>query len=268
MLKKKSIFDRYLKKDTHPVISTRPEHDIMSEWSSQKQLGDIFGKEIDSFTMGERKARLYDYRPNNYSMKIPLKAKLSLPPLEDKAVKLGFRYKIKPTKTWKGLIVFNYHGFTVEFTTKSLILYQTERQTRVICCKKDIDKVTESIIDKFLNTARKIQRQFGIKVKLNEWEWYRKEIGLKDDKLRRIDREIFIHDDVFKKVYEKETEFYDEVYVKNYISNRALEDLAPFLAQQMNDIRTILLGFQKRDVALENAILLIAQTLKKLEGKI
>lgn len=118
-----------------------------------------------------------------------------------------------------------------------------------------------------MDVAKKLQREFKVKLNLSKWKWHRKEIGLKDDKLQQISPKILIHDDVFKKVYEKETEFYDEVYVKNYISNRALEDLSPFIAQELRDIKNILIGFHKENLATSNAILLIAQTLKKLEEK-
>jgi len=163
------------KKPPHPHVSTRTSNEIMNEWVSKKLVDDRFAKETISLTMREKPSRFYIYRPNNYSIKIPLKAKFSLDKRSEKV------FKIKPIKNWNKFILKNYYGFTVEVTSKSLILYMTTKLSRMVSSKDDIDKVTESIIDSFLKVVARLRKEFKIKADAKKWKWHRKEIGLKDD---------------------------------------------------------------------------------------
>ena len=60
------------------------------------------------------------------------------------------------------------------------------------------------------------------------------EIEIKGEEfIDSLPRDLIIHDTVFKKVYEQGVEFKGVPYVKNYIKNRALEDVSPIISDQL-----------------------------------
>ena len=56
------------------------------------------------------------------------------------------------------------------------------------------------------------------------------------DYLDKIPEDMIIHDTIFKKVYKKKVEFYDPIYVKNTVTNLALKDFAPEIAESINSL--------------------------------
>ncbi len=67
------------------------------------------------------------------------------------------------------------------------------------------------------------------------------EIGIHgDDYLDKIPPEMVIHDTYFKKVYKEKVEFIGEESVKSYIQNRAVESIAPEIAQSINSLHTLI----------------------------
>lgn len=86
-------------------------------------------------------------------------------------------------------------------------------------------------------------KQFRIFLPFEKIVWSRHEDFIKGEEyIDSIPAEVIIHDTVFKKVYKKGIEFTgglnDEptVKIKNYIKNRAIEDIAPDLAKAMNNL--------------------------------
>ena len=97
--------------------------------------------------------------------------------------------------------------------------------------------------------------------------WERAEEMIKGDEfIDRIPRNLVLHDTVFKKVYPDETEFLTRkggeasLYVKNYIKNRALEEVAPAIVAELSRLHELvevridpveaLMGELRRRVAL------------------
>jgi len=56
------------------------------------------------------------------------------------------------------------------------------------------------------------------------------------DYLDRIPEEMIIHDTVFKKQYKKKPEFYEPVHIKNIVTNNAINDIAPDIADSINNL--------------------------------
>ena len=54
------------------------------------------------------------------------------------------------------------------------------------------------------------------------------------DYLDRIPEDMIIHDTVFKKQYKKKPEFYEVAHVKNVVTNNAINDIAPDIADSIN----------------------------------
>ncbi len=57
-----------------------------------------------------------------------------------------------------------------------------------------------------------------------------------DEYLDKIPRELIIHDTYFKKEYAKKVEMFKVAEVKNYISTRCIENIAPEIAGEINNI--------------------------------
>ena len=57
-----------------------------------------------------------------------------------------------------------------------------------------------------------------------------------DEYLDKIPRDMIIHDTYFKKEYAKKVEMFKVAEVKNYISNRCIENIAPEIANEINNI--------------------------------
>jgi len=69
----------------------------------------------------------------------------------------------------------------------------------------------------------------------------RAEFGIHgDDYLDKIPEDMIIHDTYFKKVYPNKVEFYDPIGVKNYISNRVIENVAPEIATEISELKNTL----------------------------
>jgi len=56
------------------------------------------------------------------------------------------------------------------------------------------------------------------------------------DYLDRIPEEMIIHDTIFKKQYRKKPEFYEPVHIKNIVTNNAINDIAPDIADSINGL--------------------------------
>ena len=116
--------------------------------------------------------------------------------------------------------------------------YLVERQ-KINDIHSWVDSKTEEIKTKidvaltgFIKTCN-----LRLRYKRLDFQWKRKELEIKGEKfIDSIPKECIIHDTVGKKVYEEGFEFNDELYVKNYIKNRAIEDISPAIAAELEKI--------------------------------
>lgn len=63
-----------------------------------------------------------------------------------------------------------------------------------------------------------------------------------EDFLDKIPENMVIQDTIFKKVYKRKVEMYNPAFVKNYISNRAIEDISPEISKELKGINEALQG--------------------------
>lgn len=94
-------------------------------------------------------------------------------------------------------------------------------------------KIDEVLVD--------FAKKWGLFDDKGVFEWVRHEDWIKGEEyIDKLPAEVVIHDTVFKKVYSEGVEFIGgkgvepASRVKNYIKNRALEDLAPGLVRELN----------------------------------
>jgi len=256
-----------------PSISDRDKYEEALREHIKKIVTPIFLKEVffeEINTMGVGFKKIYRYRPNNYSIKMPLKIPLTQVHEKLTPVLPRFKWKYRNMKGWKGIIIFNYHGCTIDICPKQIIFYLTEKIERLVPyphTEKTIKRIKNSIIDKIIDSAKKFKKETKIKFE-TDWKTHRKEIEIKGDEfIDSIPKDMNIHAETFKKVYDKGVEFLDEVNVTNYINNRALEDLSPELVKELINLRKMMASSLGTMNAISNTQLLIAQTLKRMEEK-
>lgn len=216
-------------------------------------------KELSSDSMAIiKKAQKILFRPNNYRRQIEVKKKNNSTIKKIKvlyAVKPGKRNKLIFVKNYKPNVMIQYgkHKLTAIYCqniisgVKETYLFQgktTEIQRKIT------NKVTE-IENKLDKALRAFSRQFKLNLPYERPIWSRYEEWIKGEEfIDSIPREVIIHDTFFKKVYAKGIEFKNTkkgetpgVHIKNYIKNRAIEDIAPEIVQAIeaqNPLRALI----------------------------
>jgi len=77
-----------------------------------------------------------------------------------------------------------------------------------------------------------------LELDLDSMIWLRQENTLKGDEfLDSLPRDLIVDDTSFKKVYPGEFEFKDAGFLKNYVKNRVLEEVAPLIAKELAEIK-------------------------------
>jgi len=109
-----------------------------------------------------------------------------------------------------------------------------------------IDTKVEEIKQKLFNevkTALKKHKYKGL-IFFNQFKWVRHEDAIKgEDFIDSLDPSMIIYDTYFKKVYPDNIEFKNPVFVKTYIKNRVIEDLAPEIKKELIDIKDLMNKF-------------------------
>jgi len=115
--------------------------------------------------------------------------------------------------------------------------------------RHSIDEINVAIEQKKVEIMNRIDsalsmfcEEFDLGFRFEKPFWVRSETAIHgDDYIDRIPRDLIVHDTIFKKVYKDDLEFKsglnDEpiVCLKNYISNRAVESIAPDIARAIVD---------------------------------
>ena len=203
----KSTFKSWFRFNNYRRQTTVKTKDNSTIQSTIAKLNSTILKENIKFSKHTKLITVLEYRPN-----------------------ITIQYgKTKLTGIWKQNIIDGIkEGYLVERTTINEIQEWVDDKTESI--KVKIDKALECFI-----------RECGIKEKYKRltYIWKRKELEIKgDDFIDGIPKECILHDTVGKKVYEAGFEFNDELYVKNYIKSRAIEDISPEIAKSINDLST------------------------------
>ncbi len=121
----------------------------------------------------------------------------------------------------------------------------TARDIDDIGCR--INEVTERLDKQCIEALKKIIKYFGGKSKFEILKKRCKgEHGVHGlDFLDKIPEDMVIHDTVFKKVYKKKVEYKSPVHVKNTVSNYAIHNIAPDIANELTIIKEAVMGTLK-----------------------
>jgi hypothetical protein len=174
-------------------------------------------------------------RPNNYAIIIPIlkdDISLHLPIVKREGIKgtTVREYKYEP-------------NFTIEKTTKSIIIYLRKRILRIVEKPEDVEKANQEMTDLLIERAQKFEIEHpDLKLDLMNTRWKTREVGIKETALNKIDKRLRMKNTIFKKVYSKEVEFQgnfaDPIFIKQFIKNRTIEDWQPELKKSMDFIIT------------------------------
>src|SRR3972149_8877749 len=165
-------------------------------------------------------------RPNNYAIKVAIlegsnSITLPIPKITGKGSKREYAYL---------------PDVTIEKTSRSIIIYLKKHWIKSIIKPEDVmeedKKVREFLAGRLLEFMQKYPEA------ILDWtnsKLIRREIGIKDKRLK-LAKDLRVKDDIFKKVYAKEVEFYNPSHLKNYLVNMSLKNLSPELADLMKVI--------------------------------
>ncbi len=195
------------------------------------------------------------WRPNNYRRQINVKTKdnSTIENIKSAISAIDFNFNAHT----KLISVHNFDGITIQYGKNTLTgiysqnkiggvkeIYHIEAPT-IEDIEERIDEKKDKIQNKIDAALKKFTKRFKINVPYSRIVWSRYEDFIKgDDYIDKIPREVIIHDTHFKKVYGKGIEFIPNeigqkptVKLKNYIKNRAIENIAPEIAEELSTTR-------------------------------
>ena len=237
----KSIKD-YINKVTTPIFEKVLQEDISSSMATT--------------THYKSNGFRYLVRFNNYRIQIQVKEKTNSTStrIQGAIRKLPMELSINPHT--KLISIKNYNkGITIQYGKNTLTaiyacpLINGHKQTRLI--ERDtidginarMDEIKDNIKKKLDNALKEFSRQFALSLPFKKVIWVRHENWIKGDEfIDNIPRETIIHDTIGKKVYAEGWEFMGgkdkepTATIKNYIKNRAIEDIAPEIAASLNQL--------------------------------
>lgn len=186
------------------------------------------------------------WRPNNYRLKIPFSKDFKLPNSKQEIKRVLCRFPMEISKhTGKVTLKKFRPGLTVEINPSCVVaIYSFRKDNKKAwydvraSCLKDFysfidDKVKESE-DYCLSGVKKLD----LSLDYNNRSWIRHEDEVKGEEfIDSIPEDLIEHDTYFKKVYRKGLEFKGPVYLKNYITNRVLEEGVGVIAEELAFIK-------------------------------
>lgn len=196
------------------------------------------------------------FRPNNYRRQIKVKPKTDSIAQEIRGAIPSFPMELSIVPRTKLITIKNYMpNITLQYGKDTLTaiysqpkiggvkgVYLIERQSYTLI-EQRINEIKQQIKHTIDKTLKKFIRAFKIGLPYKQPVWARHEDYIKGEEvINSIPREVIIHDTVFKKVYGKGIEFFGgkgkepTATLKQYIKNRAVEDIAPEIAESINKL--------------------------------
>lgn len=196
------------------------------------------------------------WRPNNYRLQIPynrqninlgvettllsdirkgsvLKTKFGNIKVSNYGTKINFDLDGLPVAIDKNSMTITYSLRSAVSPTKSEKACYKIEADNINDIHKRIDERVESIKETCIKIAKKVIEQYGGKADFDKAIWLRHEDAIhKED---WIPDEAIIHDTHFKKVYPTQVEMKSPAFVKNFYSNRVVEEIAPQIAKEISE---------------------------------
>lgn len=224
----------------------------------QELTKDIFAQEDTADTMsmlgGNRKIL---WRPNNYRLKIPVKQG-SIGNFSSIKGSMGI-FPVEIGK--KGLATLKINKrITLMIYDKCVVgvFSLKDHEGRKEWYKVEVDSV-QAFEEWFDAKLGEIEGELRFEIAKLRGDldfragvWIRHEDGVKNEEfLDTLSPELVLHDTYFKKVYRNEVEFKSPIYVKNFISNRALDRVAPEIVAELASLRVLINnGLKQKELGL------------------
>jgi len=232
----KPIFDKALQ-ETYSNSMTTTKKPISILWRPNNYRRQIEVKTKDNSTIKKIKSAIQEANVNPHTKIVSIKAFMP---------NITIQYG---KNTLTGIYSQNIIAGTKEiFCIEAYTLSDIEE--RISQKKEDIRQRIDKAIDVFSS-------KFGLKLPFRQPVWSRYEDFIKGEEyIDKIPREVIIHDTYFKKVYGKGIEFIragkeePTVHLKNFIKNRAVENIAPDIAESINNLGNALIN--KLNPTIEN----------------
>ena len=200
------------------------------------------------------------WRPNNYRRQMEVKPKdnSAINPLlsaigiipTDVRINFNNHTKILSIKDYKPNITIQYANRTLTAIYSQNIIGGVKEHYFIEANSEQdlntrLDQIKTTITEKLDNALFEFARKTGVISPFSKAIWIRYEDFIKGEEyIDRIPREVIIHDTVMKKVYDKGIEFLKSektpepvVSIKNYIKNRAIENISPEIANELQEVR-------------------------------
>ena len=198
------------------------------------------------------------WRPHNYRRQIEIKERSdsTLKKVESAIGVSAAKNKLLFVKNYEGSnVTIMYGRRSLTGIYRGLFYYKITRdnlddlETAVFEKRKDIAARIDSVISKF-------SALFKIGVPAARPKWSRYEDFIKGESyIDSLPQDLIIHDTIFKKVYGEGIEFKSSiehkapvVHMKNYIKNRAIEDISPQIATELGVITAAMTDLNARFV--------------------
>jgi len=183
------------------------------------------------------------WQPHNYRLYFNFNKKNFNPPLyKYPSKKVGFKYSLKNYNSEHHFDNFHNCRIIIKKKLAEVINKSHEKQWRLITANNinEIDKRINEVIKKLnkqgIYALKQLIKRFGGNSDLKIIK-IRGEHGIHGvDYIDKIPEDMIIHDTVFKKPYKRKLEFYDPVYVKNTVTNKAVNDIAPEISNSINNL--------------------------------
>lgn len=233
------VFMKSIRRLTAPIFSKVLQEDVSSSMTTTQ----------NTFSIA--------FRPNNYRREIAVKIKSNSTIKKVKSAisaipNMIFNYNHHT----KMVSVKNYQGITIQYGKNTLTgiyaqarigndktIYKIERDSLDEIDAR-IDEIREDIRQKIDAALLDFSTRFKINLPIAKPSWSRFEDFVKGEEyLDNIPEDTIIHDTHFKKVYGKGIEFigkkgeHPTSKLKNYIRHRAVEKIAPQIADEIKDLK-------------------------------
>ncbi len=220
----------------------------------------VLQEDLSNSMTTTKKTFSYFWRPNNYRRQIEVKEKTNSTLQEIKGAigKLHMELNINPhtkiisIKNYKPNITIQY-GRTILTAIYSQKIIAGEKETfriernTINEIQARINEIKQDIEKRIDNALKSFSSKFKLTKPFKRPIWGRYEDFIKGEEyIDKIPRECIIHDTYFKKVYGKGIEFKKAgqegptIHLKNYIKARAIEDIAPEIANSINGLGSIM----------------------------
>lgn len=204
------------------------------------------------------------FRPNNYRRQIAVKEK------DNSTIqKIKSATSAIPDKHTKIISIKNYKpNITIQYFKNHVVAIYSQN---IIGGVKEIFLIERSNLDEIDRRINEIKASIQKRIDEALYDfttrfeialpgkpiWIRYEDFIKgEDYIDSIPREVIVHDTFFKKVYGEGIEFISSkkgekptVHLKNYIKNRAIENISPRIADELSTTREMVKGVLEMNAA-------------------